>query len=1188
MSLQRTPPPSAAPRDDAATEYESSEIKLREHYRLWRRNLHKAKDYRVKVLRALAQEGDAEASEMLGEPARAYGAVRCKLCSGCLLMSSEKSCGVCRGCVGGRGCEEHHRRCREWPRNSNTFHDGSVITAISSQFDLMSADLSKYEAVIDLLREIDVEMEEDIDQLSPDSSSRANPRFHVGGRAKELEDERQHYAKLAGLLQRHVEVTARLDEVTEDTNEQAGHSATATKDLTATQTSRELIELFSHAVPPTQEQATPSGLPRADSSGDETAEISDGDHTAVEEQAGTAPGWGPDFQGLEEILPRLPDAALEVRPPAPPYRPPTDVSTRLAVPMPGVRPVPTDPWTTRTRLRAPTPSFRPQASAETTSGPRLSAQVSQPDGATGHQRRRSQSNEFVESNGRQGTVRFAPPALEDKFFERDHWVMTRRMVIANQMQSIQDAVAVGAREAAIPVDWVKEQLGDVQRTLDEAEKVEAGIWLLLVRIRGPEARAARASEWARWHQRVASVMTSVRRSLAGSTLPREVPTPSQPHEAATCQRRGGFLERVKLPAFSGSIEDYGEFSVQFKELCRGENYTDVIELAQLRQKLPREATSLIVGLATPSAAWSRLDETYGNQEMQTLAALKRLRNLKLGKTTPHDRVVELANGVQRCMNVLTALDRKDALLHDRETFSEVVSLLPADSQQRWYHRKGARNETQAEKGRNFLTWLEEERADAVAIHLDFLARRDKPVTSGSSQRAPAASGGTDQSVYAASHATAALPGESQDTVLVTTEGGGGGRSGSDQRPGRIDVTTSAQAKEVAAKRRTNLEAKNLDKCPICKASHEYEKTWATVSPPVKTKMLSTLLTSCPRFLAMTPDQRTVSVTSHAACLLCTSWEHVKHRFGGREVNSDPKCKVMVSGAECAGKHGKWYHLSVSTTGNMVGNSCAAGDRLDVPGLYEVYRADFKSADGTLRQGTIMVDSGSNTDYIRHDFAASLGIVGDRHQCRIKVIDSDYRTVQTAKYQMTIVDRDQEEHDVTALGLESITTLPSDPDLSPLLSILEGVPAEVIDRPQGQVDVLIGLRNSGLHGRDERDWGNLRLLRSKFGCGWAIRGTHEALSYSPTSVKPSYSAELHALRNAVSEVPDGAQVFHVVTSHGHAAEFHELAELGTTPVPACVKCAGCTDCTFRRKRLSREDQEVVSRIEASLKVDEVTG
>ena len=84
---------------------------------------------------------------------------------------------------------------------------------------------------------------------------------------------------------------------------------------------------------------------------------------------------------------------------------------------------------------------------------------------------------------------------------------------------------------------------------------------------------------------------------------------------------------MKLPQFSGSVEDYGEFKCQFRELCSGENYTGVIELAQLRTKLPRDAVALLVGLVSPEAAWARLDETYGNEDLQVFAALKRLRGV---------------------------------------------------------------------------------------------------------------------------------------------------------------------------------------------------------------------------------------------------------------------------------------------------------------------------------------------------------------------------------------------------------------------------------------------------------------------------------------------------------------------------------------------------------------------------------
>ena len=64
-----------------------AEDALRSKYREWRRTLHKAKDYRVKVLRAMADDGETEAAEMLNDPPRVYKAIRCKECSGCLLMA---------------------------------------------------------------------------------------------------------------------------------------------------------------------------------------------------------------------------------------------------------------------------------------------------------------------------------------------------------------------------------------------------------------------------------------------------------------------------------------------------------------------------------------------------------------------------------------------------------------------------------------------------------------------------------------------------------------------------------------------------------------------------------------------------------------------------------------------------------------------------------------------------------------------------------------------------------------------------------------------------------------------------------------------------------------------------------------------------------------------------------------------
>ena len=117
---------------------------------------------------------------------------------------------------------------------------------------------------------------------------------------------------------------------------------------------------------------------------------------------------------------------------------------------------------------------------------------------------------------------------------------------------------------------------------------------------------------------------------------------------------------------------------------------------------------------------------------------------------------------------------------------------------------------------------------AVAIHLDSLARRSRTPVTPSTQKPAVGGGATNQSVFVATSAVQAGSGGTTAPVIVdptTALTQGGGSTDKPKPSARIDVTTIAQAREVAAKRKANLEGKKLDKCPLCKMQHEYEKEW---------------------------------------------------------------------------------------------------------------------------------------------------------------------------------------------------------------------------------------------------------------------------------------------------------------------------------------------------------------------------
>ena len=54
---------------------------------------------------------------------------------------------------------------------------------------------------------------------------------------------------------------------------------------------------------------------------------------------------------------------------------------------------------------------------------------------------------------------------------------------------------------------------------------------------------------------------------------------------------------------------------------------------------------------------------------------------------------------------------------------------------------------------------------------------------------------------------------------------------------------------------------------------------------------------------------------------------------------------------------------------------------------------------------------------------------------MKVVDLDFRLLNTAKYRLVIMDRDGNQHVISVVGLDSITCLPEEPDLGPIKAMV---------------------------------------------------------------------------------------------------------------------------------------------------------
>ena len=98
----------------------------------------------------------------------------------------------------------------------------------------------------------------------------------------------------------------------------------------------------------------------------------------------------------------------------------------------------------------------------------------------------------------------------------------------------------------------------------------------------------------------------------------------------------------------------------------------------------------------------------------------------------------------------------------------------------------------------------------------------------------------------------------------------------------------------------------------------------------------------------------------------------------------------------------WFHGTPSTitnTGSVVELGCQDCNKTSTrqPGLYKVYSIKVKSMTGQDQIATVLMDPGSDTNYVTHDFAASLGLTGTPYSCFLKVVDMEYIKKSTARY-----------------------------------------------------------------------------------------------------------------------------------------------------------------------------------------------
>ena len=142
---------------------------------------------------------------------------------------------------------------------------------------------------------------------------------------------------------------------------------------------------------------------------------------------------------------------------------------------------------------------------------------------------------------------------------------------------------------------------------------------------------------------------------------------------------------------------------------------------------------------------------------------------------------------------------------------------------------------------------------------------------------------------------------------------------------------------------------------------------------------------CPTFSSCTIEQRVQHAKDQRLCFSCLHRGHV-----AKEWKSKVKCDVNG----CSRFHHRRLHRDSSPPRTPPVSSVSSA--LDKQSIKPVVRVRFKSTNGRVREGNVLIDSGAGTRVIRKGFAKSLGLQGHKERINIAVVGGEKITQEDSQ------------------------------------------------------------------------------------------------------------------------------------------------------------------------------------------------
>ena len=637
-----------------------------------------------------------------------------------------------------------------------------------------------------------------------------------------------------------------------------------------------------------------------------------------------------------------------------------------------------------------------------------------------------------------------------------------------------------------------------------------------------------------------------------------------------------FMKRLEPPTFSGRIEDWPEFRSVWKDLLA--EFPESVQVQHLKTNIPEADARRVAGVKTMDEMWRRLERVYGDTDLNIITVKTTLENFSPKSTQDHKRIMEVYEAIETASTQLQNLNALQYLKDDFGLISKLVLKLPAADQRQYsqYLTTTVVRSDPRSRWEKFWAWIQQLHESAVQSSLIHMCDR----TSGAKPSNVAKSGITCNNCNGVGHFARSCPSKSKSGV-----------TGNQVKVNLavVKINTRAEYNQYLPESK-----KQIGKCPCCNQdAHTYLRKFPFGQAEWPTNRLET----CPQFLAKTARERGELMERIKGCYRCTSWKHLGNNC---LLKGKTTCSVVTAGSACSGQHHKLLHGSgvafchkVSVIINKVNTTAShsgpgAEDLSVLPDLNQPVLLEIQAVSVSGLRAKVMFDNGSSAALVTHRFAEQAGLKGEMVSYWLAVVGHDKVLRSTMLYTLHLQDNHGTWHTIQAYGIDAISEDSAILDLSGVRTIFPGAPLEVFNRPEGPIDLLVGSMYRNVQpygGEDAFTQGRLRLVKSLFGCGFILTGTHPSILHKENSITDFAKTLGCCTMVADDDIPAVPSVScNRAVMNLRIPEFFEAEELGVSPAKSCKRCRGCRECSFRNVMISREKEQVVQRVEDSIKHD----